>query len=97
MEDYFYGMKPLPADHPIFTRGWSIGARRSTSSSNNTPASSSSNGKPKRASSSNPDQEIKDWLEKGMYEAAGHQMGSQSGKTDGSASSTSADKPDSKS
>ena len=49
------------------------------------------------ASSSNPDQEVKDWLEKGMYEAAGHQMGSQSGKTDGSASSTSADKPDSKS
>ena len=49
------------------------------------------------ASSSNPDQEVKDWLEKGIYEAAGHQMGSQSGKTDESASSTSADKPDSKS
>ncbi len=30
------------------------------------------------ASSSNPDQPIKDWLEKGMYEAAGHQMGSTS-------------------
>ena len=30
------------------------------------------------ASSSNPDQEVKDWLEKGIYEAAGHQMGSQS-------------------
>ena len=30
------------------------------------------------ASSSNPDQEVKDWLEKGIYEAAGHQMGSTS-------------------
>lgn len=29
-------------------------------------------------SSSNPDQPIKDWLEKGIYEAAGHQMGSTS-------------------
>ena len=38
------------------------------------------------ASSSNPDQEVKDWLEKGMYEAAREQMStnSPSEKTEGS-------------
>jgi hypothetical protein len=48
-------------------------------------------------SSSSPDQQIDNWLAGGMQAAAKHQMGSQSEKTDGSASSTSADKPDSKS
>jgi len=70
MADYFYGMKPLPADHPIFTRGWSIGARRSTNSSNSTPASSSSNGKPKQASSSKQDPQANARLAARMQKAA---------------------------
>ena len=41
-------------------------------------------------SSSNPDQPIKDWLEKGIYEAADQQTGSPSETTDESASPTSA-------
>ena len=70
MAERSYKIKPLPADHPIYTRGWSIGARHSTNSSNNTPVSSSSNGKPKQASSSKQDPQANARLAGRMQKAA---------------------------
>ena len=99
-----FSIKPASPDAPIYSRGFAIGERRLSNSSSNTQETGSPNkSKPQSSKSGSAkdekrvpttleqdEKELQEWMDKGIYEAARHQMG-------GSDSSTGRDKKDSKS
>lgn len=64
-------MGMVPLDHPIYTRRFVIGGMRSSAFLRSTAK--------KEAPSSPLSKEIEDWADKGIWDAAEHQMGSPQG------------------
>ncbi len=88
-----FSIKPASPDAPIYSRGFAIGERRLNNSSSKPQSSKSGSAKDEKRVPTTWEQEekeLQEWMDKGIYEAARHQMG-------GSDSSTGPDKKDSKS